>query len=57
MPWRIILTAVLGPLVKPGTVDVTRHDHYGLERTLAQGFGLPPLAHARQAKAIDAIWK
>jgi hypothetical protein len=52
-----VLTAVLGPLVRPGVVDATRHDHYGLERTLAIGFGVPPLAHARAATAITSIWR
>jgi hypothetical protein len=51
-----ILTAVLGPHVRPG-IDATRHDHYGLERTLAAGFGLRPLAHARTARAITSIWR
>jgi phosphatidylinositol-3-phosphatase len=52
-----VLTAVLGPLVRPGFVDATRHDHYGLERTLAMGFGVAPLAHARTATAITSIWR
>ena len=30
---------VLSPLVRAGAVDSTRHNHYGLERTLAEGFG------------------
>ena len=52
-----VATLVLGPLVRPGAVDRTRHDHYGLERTLAQGFGVAPLAHARTARAITSIWR
>jgi len=52
-----IPTAVLGPLVRPGVVDATAHNHYGLERTLAAGLGLPPLGHARTARAITAIWR
>jgi hypothetical protein len=35
----------------------TRYDHYSLERTLAQGFGLAPLAHARKARPIAGIWR
>jgi hypothetical protein len=52
-----VATLVLGPLVRPGAVDRTRHDHYGLERTLAAGFGLPPLARARRARVITAVWR
>jgi hypothetical protein len=52
-----VLTAVLGPQVRAGTIDATRHDHYGLERTLAMGFGVAPLAHARTASPITAIWR
>jgi hypothetical protein len=52
-----VLLAALGPLVRPGATDRARHDHYGLERTLAQGFGVAPLAHARRASAIESIWR
>ena len=52
-----VLTAVLGPQVTAGAVDATRHDHYGIERTLAEGLGVAPLAHARRAAAITRIWK
>jgi hypothetical protein len=38
-------------------VDRTRHTHYGLERTLAAGFGVKPLARAKRAKAITTIWR
>jgi phosphatidylinositol-3-phosphatase len=47
----------LGPLVRRGAVDRARVNHYGLERTLAEGFGVPPLAHARRARAITGIWR
>ena len=50
-------TLVLGPLVRPGVVDRSRHDHYGLERTLAAGFGSQAARHARRAKAITTIWR
>ena len=52
-----VLLAALGPQVRPGAVDATRHDHYGLERTLAEGFGVTPLAHARRAAAVTSIWR
>src|SRR5205085_8455050 len=50
-------TLVLGALVRHGAVDRARHDHFGLERTLAAGFRVAPLAHARRARAITAIWR
>jgi hypothetical protein len=52
-----VLTAALGPLVRPGVVDAAHHDHYSLERTLAAGFGLPALKHARTATPITSIWR
>ena len=52
-----VLLAALGPLVRPGAVDRARHDHFGLEHTLAEGFGLAPLAHARHAASIESIWR
>lgn len=52
-----VATLVLGPLVRPGVTDATRYDHYGLERTLALGLGLPPLARASAAAAFDGIWR
>jgi hypothetical protein len=52
-----VATLVIGPLVRPGTVDTHRYDHYGLERTLATGLGLPPVAKARHARAVSDIWR
>src|SRR3954468_2024305 len=52
-----VAALVLGPLVKPGSVDRARHDHYGLERTLAEGFRVAPLARAKRARAISTIWR
>jgi phosphatidylinositol-3-phosphatase len=54
---RHVLLAAVGPGVKAGVVDGGRHDHYGLERTLAEGFGIAPLGHARRAAAITGIWR
>ncbi len=48
---------VLGPLVRPGIVDRAHHNHYGLERTLAAGLAVNPLARATHAKAINTIWR
>jgi len=47
----------LGPLVNAGTVDRVRHNHYGLERTLAAGFRVAPLAHAKKSTAIGRVWR
>jgi len=52
-----VLLAALGPPVRAGITDRSRHDHYGLERTLAQAFGVAPPAHARRAAAITSIWR
>jgi len=52
-----VATLLLGPLVRAGAVDRARHDHYGLARTLAEGFGVAPLAHARATRAITSIWR
>jgi hypothetical protein len=52
-----VLTVVLGSHVRAGARDSRRHDHYGLERTLAQGFGVAPLARAKRAAAITSIWR
>jgi hypothetical protein len=52
-----VLLAALGPLVRAGAVDAARHDHYGLERTLAEGFAVRPLAHARTATALNSMWR
>jgi hypothetical protein len=52
-----VATLVLGSPVRPGAVDRTRHTHYGLERTLAAGLGVKPLARAKRAKAITTIWR
>jgi hypothetical protein len=43
--------------VRAGATDATRHDHYSLERTLAAGFALPALKHARTASPITSIWR
>jgi hypothetical protein len=52
-----VLTVLAGPLVRPDSRSVAPYDHYSLERTLAEGFGVPPLAHARAAHAIVGIWR
>jgi hypothetical protein len=47
-----------GPLVRPGAVDAARLTHYGLLRTLEDGFGIRRhLAHAAKARPITGIWR
>ena len=53
---HVALVAVGGP-VRPGAVDRAPHDHYGLERTLAEGLGVKPLGHARTAAPFATIWR
>jgi hypothetical protein len=52
-----VLLAALGPLVRPGAVGSKPFNHYSLEHTLAVGFGVKPLAHARTAPEISTIWR
>jgi phosphatidylinositol-3-phosphatase len=52
-----VLTVLLGPHVKPGMTSAARYDHYSLERTLADGFGVAPLAHAQAAHAFSGVWR
>jgi len=52
-----VAALVLGPRVRAGARDTRRVTHYGLERTLADGLGVRPLAHARAAAPILGIWR
>ena len=52
-----VAALVLGPRVRAGARLTKRITHYGLERTLAEGLGLRPLAHAREATPITGIWR
>ena len=45
----------LGPAVDPGVYHAPSN-HFGLLRTLETGYGVPLLAHAQTASAIDEIW-
>ena len=52
-----IAFAVLGPLVHPATYATTVSDHYGLLRTLEDGFGITTyLGNASLASPINTIW-
>jgi phosphatidylinositol-3-phosphatase len=50
------LLALTGGPVRPG-VYAGRYDHYSLSRTLADAFGVAPLANARSAKPLAGIWR
>jgi phosphatidylinositol-3-phosphatase len=52
-----VLTVALGSQVNPGTYSGRPLTHYGLLRTLEDGFGLPRLGAARRALPITAIWR
>jgi acid phosphatase len=45
----------LGPNVNPGVYDAPSN-HFGMLRTLETGYGVPALAGAQTAAAIDEIW-
>jgi len=51
-----VLALAVGPSVKPGVYPKGPLDHYGLLRTIEDGFGLSHLGAARQAKPISGIW-
>jgi hypothetical protein len=51
-------TAVIGPLVKPGSTSTVHLNHYSLLRTLEDGFGIGHhLARAASAHAFTGIWR
>jgi acid phosphatase len=51
-----VMTLVIGQDVKPGRYD--RHvSHYDVLRTLTDMYGVKPIGHGTEAKAIDDIWK
>ena len=52
-----VLAVLIGPQVKPGTYAGRAVDHFGMSRALAGGFGLTPLANARNARPLPALWK
>jgi len=53
-----VVTAVIGPSVKPGVYGGGPFNHYSLLRTLEDGFGIPQhLAHAARAHAFADIWR
>ena len=51
-----VLTVVLGHAVVPGVYGSVRYTHYGLLRTLEDGYGLAHLGAAAHANPIAEIW-
>jgi len=51
------LALAIGPQVQPGVYGSQRFDHYGLLRTIEDGYGLSHLAAAKQAHSISGIWR
>jgi phosphatidylinositol-3-phosphatase len=48
----------IGPLVKPGVYGATSLNHYGLLRTLEDGYGVHRhLGHAANAAPISGVWR
>jgi hypothetical protein len=47
----------LGPLVRPGSRFRRPISHYGLLRTIEDGFALPRLGHSAGAVAVTGIWR
>jgi hypothetical protein len=47
----------LGPLVRPGSRFGRPISHYGLLRTIEDGFGLPRLGRSSGAVPVTGIWK
>jgi hypothetical protein len=56
-PTGKIPALALGPLVVPGSVSAARTSHYGLLRTIEDGWGLPRLGHSASTPAITGIWR
>lgn len=52
-----IATVFLGPMVRPGTVDVQRVDHYGILHTIEAIFGLPCIDQDCRAAIVTGIWR
>jgi acid phosphatase len=51
-----IATLVIGAGIKPGRY-AEKITHYDLLRTITDIYGVKPVGHATEAKAIDDIWK
>jgi hypothetical protein len=51
-----VVTVLVGPMVKVGT-SAQRIDHYSVLRTLLDFYTLPAMGAAREATAIQNVWK
>jgi phosphatidylinositol-3-phosphatase len=54
---RGVPALALGPLVRPGSRFRPAMTHYGLLRTIEDGFGLPRLGQSAHAAPITGIWR
>ena len=52
-----IPTALVGPMIRPGSSSVQNVDHYGVLRTIQDVFGLPCVAETCRAAAITGVWQ
>jgi phosphatidylinositol-3-phosphatase len=52
-----VAALALGPLVRPGARFQQPTSHYGLLRTIEDGWSLPPLGKSAQARPITGIWR
>jgi len=46
----------LGPLVRARSYSTSKLSHYGLLRTIEEGFGLPLLGQSARATPVTGIW-
>jgi hypothetical protein len=46
----------LGPLVRAHSYSTSKMSHYGLLRTIEEGFGLPLLGQSARAVPVTGIW-
>lgn len=57
-PGNRIYTAFVGEMVRPGTTNGTRYDHYSLLRTIEDNYGVGTLGREdAKATAICCVWK
>jgi hypothetical protein len=52
-----VAALALGPLVRPGAVSAEPTSHYGLLRTIEDGWHLPRLGLSAKARPITGIWR
>ena len=52
-----VVTLLVGPMVKEGSMSAQRINHYSVLRTLLDFYGLPALGESRDVEAIKGVWK